>query len=219
MNRFCKTCGRKLIAEQKLFCSCACRSSADKKPRRGCLHCGKTVKKLSNTFCSLRCRLDHNVGNKSPNWRGGRLEVSCPQCGIKFMSKVAALGSPSKFCSKRCYRLWRSAHIFGSKIWNWRGGDCRKGYTRDFNAHLKILIRKRDGFSCRLCGMPSSRVLSVHHIDYDKKNCVEDNLISLCRSCHTVTTNGDRDGWTALFKRIILFSKNVCEKEDVACAL
>jgi 5-methylcytosine-specific restriction endonuclease McrA len=68
-----------------------------------------------------------------------------------------------------------------------------------------IKIRKRDNFECQYCGLTEeqeikkyNRVLCVHHIDYNKENCKESNLISFCLDCHS-KTNGDkkldRDYW------------------------
>ena len=37
-----------------------------------------------------------------------------------------------------------------------------------------------------------------NHIDYDKKNCNSDNLITLCRSCHR-KTNFNRENWIKYF--------------------
>jgi len=44
--------------------------------------------------------------------------------------------------------------------------------------------------------------LSVHHIDYDKMNSNEKNLISLCVSCHG-KTNINRKHWIIFFNGII----------------
>lgn len=56
---------------------------------------------------------------------------------------------------------------------------------------LKERIRKRDNCICQNCGMIQeeclikySRKLDVHHIDGDNSNNVEENMISLCLSCH-----------------------------------
>ena len=43
------------------------------------------------------------------------------------------------------------------------------------------------------------RKLQVHHIDYNKKNNNESNLISLCNGCHGKTDWG-RNEWRAHFK-------------------
>ena len=42
----------------------------------------------------------------------------------------------------------------------------------------------------------------VHHIDYDKKNCDQSNLITLCRT-HNMEVNGNRDFWQPYFEEII----------------
>jgi hypothetical protein len=51
---------------------------------------------------------------------------------------------------------------------------------------LKNYIRNRDKNKCQnpLCKNKTKKNLIIHHIDYDKKNCEEHNLITLCRSCH-----------------------------------
>jgi len=42
----------------------------------------------------------------------------------------------------------------------------------------------------------------VHHIDYNKRNNEETNLISLCKSCHA-DSNYDRDIWKIHFENVI----------------
>jgi len=37
------------------------------------------------------------------------------------------------------------------------------------------------------------------HIDYNKKNCISENLITLCTKCHA-KTNQKRDYWIVYFK-------------------
>ena len=64
-------------------------------------------------------------------------------------------------------------------------------YPKDFNSSLKRKIRKRDNFTCRNCGMTEEehlirykRVLEIHHIDHNKNNNEENNLLTLCRLCN-----------------------------------
>lgn len=53
---------------------------------------------------------------------------------------------------------------------------------------------------CQLCFVPENgRKHEVHHIDYDKKNSHESNLITLCKSCHA-RTSIDRGFWTRHFQ-------------------
>lgn len=79
-------------------------------------------------------------------------------------------------------------------------GEISK-YGVEWTDILKESIRKRDNFTCQICGMVEEEhlivmgeSLNVHHIDYNKKNCILINLISLCRQCHT-RTNFNRDYW------------------------
>ena len=72
----------------------------------------------------------------------------------------------------------------------WKGGISFEPYTQEFNDELKKTVRYRDNYQCQLCGIPeleSGKKLSIHHIDYVKKNCKPFNLISLCTSCHSKT--------------------------------
>jgi hypothetical protein len=90
----------------------------------------------------------------------------------------------------------------GENHHNWLGGD--KDYGAGWTDDLKESIRKRDDFTCQLCGLPQIELtgfykkLHVHHIDYNKKNLNPDNLISLCNRCH-MKTNFNRDYWTNFF--------------------
>lgn len=82
---------------------------------------------------------------------------------------------------------------------NWMGGISFELYISEFNKVLKEYIRARDNFTCQLCGLvQNGHKHCVHHIDYDKKNCNPDNLISLCKKCHT-KTNTNRDWWLLYF--------------------
>ena len=52
-----------------------------------------------------------------------------------------------------------------------------------------------------MCGTKDTK-FHIHHIDYDKKNSVEMNLITLCAKCHS-KTNYKRDNWKTYFKPIM----------------
>ena len=83
---------------------------------------------------------------------------------------------------------------------NWKGGTSRLPYSVDWVKTLKRSIRERDHYQCQICGINQEEVTHhVHHIDYNKKNCNTDNLITLCKSCHT-KTNFNRDYWLNYFK-------------------
>lgn len=66
------------------------------------------------------------------------------------------------------------------------------GYTAEFNESLKEKIREKYNYVCQLCGKhqkDNGRKLDVHHVDYDKKNCNESNLVALCHNCHRDTNH------------------------------
>ena len=95
----------------------------------------------------------------------------------------------------------------GSKCHLWRGGISFAPYSLDWTRALKQSIRERDANTCQLCGIIQvDEAPAVHHIDYDKKNCDQVNLVSLCRSCHTKTTY-NREFWTGLFQTAKLYEK------------
>lgn len=84
---------------------------------------------------------------------------------------------------------------------NWNGGTSCLPYTWDFRKTIKLNIKIRDNYTCNICEKETQK-LAVHHIDYDKNNSDEKNLISLCYSCHS-KTNYHRDNWVVFFSDII----------------
>ncbi len=84
---------------------------------------------------------------------------------------------------------------------NWKGGLTCELYTIDWTKTLRRSIRERDRYTCQLCKtLQSDRAFDVHHIDYNKKNCNPDNLITLCRICH-LKTNYNRKYWINYFNK------------------
>lgn len=69
------------------------------------------------------------------------------------------------------------------------GATCGKN-TKAIH-ELKEKIRKRDNYTCQECEIIQekyekvyNRKLDVHHIDRDDTNNIEENMITLCHSCH-----------------------------------
>lgn len=103
----------------------------------------------------------------------------------------------------------------GEKGNNWQGGKSFEPYSPEFNSLLKEHIRQRDNYRCQECfihqdklftkdckGRMIKQKLSIHHIDFNKKNNHPNNLISLCNSCHQ-QTNWNRDGWIIYYQNKI----------------
>ena len=101
---------------------------------------------------------------------------------------------------KKFYR--ERGNIIGFKKGNklgWKGGISFEPYSIDWTETLKRVIRERDKYLCKVCNLYG---YCVHHIDYDKKNCNLNNLITLCNSCHT-RTNHNRNYWKNYFGKEI----------------
>jgi len=85
-----------------------------------------------------------------------------------------------------------------------RGGDGKsfipkRGYPEEWTVELRASIRDREGYRCLMCGKEQGkRKLSVHHVDYDRWNNDEGNLVALCIACHC-KTNVRRKAWIAFF--------------------
>jgi len=93
----------------------------------------------------------------------------------------------------------------GEKSHFWAGGVYKNPYPSKFNKVLKDKIRKRDNYICVLCGRTEreefeefNRSLSVNHINFNKEDCREKNLNTLCIRCNTKICR-DRDYWTNYF--------------------
>lgn len=80
---------------------------------------------------------------------------------------------------------------------HWKGGISFEPYSIDWTETLKRSIRERDNYTCRICNSYGN---TVHHIDYNKKNCNPINLITLCTKCH-FKTNHNRRYWKQYFKQ------------------
>jgi hypothetical protein len=116
---------------------------------------------------------------------------------------------------KKCYKnkkriCWNKGIKWHKKINNqikekhpnWQGGKSLEKYGEEFNKRLKNIIRERDNQVCMNCGIHREKLkeaLTIHHINYDKKCNLEQNLISLCRNCHGLT-NFNKLYWTTLFQ-------------------
>jgi len=100
-------------------------------------------------------------------------------------------------------------HKFGKGSSNWIDGRSFEPYTQKFNKFLKENIKKIYNFECQLCYVNEkehikkyNKKISIHHIDYNKKNCSMKNLIVLCLKCNS-KVNGNREYWKEFFIRKI----------------
>jgi len=143
-------------------------------------------------------------GKRNPNYKHGKCTIKhfCLDCG----KEINYRNFRCLICSnKNVLRI----RLFGKHHPNWQGGIARLPYPYNFSESLKEYIRNRDNRECQLCHITEkihlklfNRKLIVHHIDYNKKNCKKENLISLCNSCN-IKVNTNRDYYYAYFTYVI----------------
>ena len=161
-------------------------------------HSQKTKEKMS--FIHLRENLSDEILNKMSKSAQGENNHFY---GKHYYGKDNLFYG--KHHTKETKEKMRITHL-GEKAPNWKGGISFEPYTSEFDRQLKELVRNRDSYKCQLCGMPECEnieKLSIHHIDYNKENCLPDNLITLCKICNT-KVNFNRDYWEEHFKEKIL---------------
>ncbi len=98
----------------------------------------------------------------------------------------------------------RVESISGENHYNWMGGISAAPYAPIWiDKRFKAGIRERDSFTCQNpeCRKNDDR-LTIHHVDYCKKNCNPKNLITLCNSCNA-RANFNREFWQAGYAEII----------------
>jgi len=159
---------------------------------RYCKDCGVRLKGFSSRP-SKRCNTCNN-----------RRMLSDPRIRKKIGETHRAFNKTPE--GRRVLEEWRRK-FSGKNSHSWIDGRSYKPYDRRiFNEGKKEEIRKRDGYVCQICGMVEEEhltvygtVLNVHHIDYNKCNCSNENLVSVCKGCNA-RVNFNRAYWTVYFK-------------------
>ncbi len=181
-----------------------------------CENCGKKFKvnkyekRNGRKFCSLECRgekqSERMKGKNNPSWKE-KEKLRCEWCGKIFKIKPS-LSQERRFCSDECYKKWLSENRKGcawldEKNPSWKGGvtDDRRFYGCNWEEQREKRLKK-DRYKCQLCD--SKKDLVVHHkrplrtFDktkedwYKKANDIE-NLITLCRSCHSKQHHNEKE--------------------------
>jgi hypothetical protein len=158
----------------------------------------------------------------------------CPSCAGKY--KFKKYGNPSQkeevknkirntvkaIWERGGYARKRPEHskkMSGSGSPSWIDGRSYDKYPKCFSPELREKIKKRDHYECqgKDCSMTQEehymmygRDIEVHHIDYNRKNCKEINLITLCRQCN-LRANINRDYWQTYYTELI--GNKIGEKE------
>jgi len=174
-----------------------------------CIDCGKKISYNSAIYGNSRChscanKAQHRIGTlnskgkNNPNYKHGKTNNNkCIDCERRIVP-----------IATRCWECSFKLR-FGKNNPNYIDGNGYAPYPLEFNDKLKEKIRKRDNYQCQNCNITESehiivfgKVLCVHHIDYDKKNCKETNLLALCRNCN-IRANYNRDYWKQHYNELM----------------
>lgn len=203
------------------FCSRECYWESEKETKKwnksalGLVHTKETKEKIRQVHLGKRLTEEHkrkignsNIGKKrseevkrkiSIKLKGRKNPEHSRRMKTKMIGNKYALGM--KHTSETKKKLSLASRLENNP--RWLGGKSFEPYNIKWNEKLKEKIRKRDDNICQLCGYHQrefTRKLSVHHIDYNKLNCLEENLISLCLTCHA-RTNSKRIYWKKFFQQ------------------
>lgn len=197
---YCKVCNEPFLSQNKnsKYCDYSCsikdksllNNKGYKNSFYGKYHSEKTKKKISKKQIdnwnngNYNNVIWNNKKENNPNWKGGNY---C-ECG--------ELIHKQRIRCDKCLKKYRK------EIKNKRKN--RNLYPSNWNSIAKK-IRKRDNYKCQnpYCDVHNGYIkLEVHHIDYNKYNCIDENLISICVVCH-IQTNYDRDWHRSFYSEII----------------
>ena len=166
--------------------------------RNRCIDCDKIIYKTSKRCLSCWAKKRHKMGNLNNKGKNnGRYKIG------KYLSNKKCIEC-GRHCSpgaNRCYKCEDKYHaliISGKNNPQYIHGKGNLPYPKEFYK-IRNKIRQRDNYTCQLCYKKGKH---VHHINYDKKNCKKNNLITLCNECN-IRVNANRNYWYAYFKYIM----------------
>ena len=211
----CKCCGKEFTVpygcRDRIYCGRSCQAKSvthsDIRKTSICIICKKEFKHYGERIlCSNACTSKYmriaRIGENNPAYNGNKENKTCVSCGKKFEYSRSGLHKEQTrvFCSLAC------AHKIDIK--NLFLGNSVNPYPAEWSK-IKKLIKERDDHTCQLCGdkentnnHSTNNGHHIHHIDYNKKNLNQQNLIELCQKCHNATHHG-RTFWEIIFSGLI----------------
>lgn len=198
------------IEHGRKFCSHSCRSVFMASTNKGKKTNKPSWNRLGEKPLTQYERVKRYLSKKRE--KAGQKQCACG-CG-ELIPALTAQGKPAKYkvghqpghmetTFKKGRQTWNKG-VFGILSHSFVHGMAFAPYPIEFNRTLREKIRTRDNHTCQLCGIvwETGKRHTVHHIDYNKSNCSETNLITLCNSCN-LRVNFNRATWTQFFSEKI----------------
>jgi len=191
---------------------------------KNCERCGQNFKPESSpeqSYCSRRCFTKSKIKSE-------KILVECENTGCektKEVTKNSFESQKNHYCSTDCFHDDRSRKMTGSENPNWKNGKSFKDYPAEFNKELKEKIRIKYNKTCQICGIAQENLdkkLDVHHLDENKNNLDKNNLVALCRKCHSSMQNSKQAEKLRRSKDTMSYKKgyrreNQCKKTLEKC--
>lgn len=148
------------------YCSLKCKGLAERTEiTRRCEICNKQFTHISSRvnkakYCSNKCRYKSTIGK-------GTTTYTCKHCNKTFKDFKRL---KRVFCSKACV-----------------GKETKKTWKPNYTTVRKTMIYRGMIKECQKCGYNEyPKILGVHHIDENRNNNEQNNLIILCPNCHSI---------------------------------
>ena len=168
----------------------------------GCSTCAADNKKHTVEFIKSEFEKDNYILTSDVYVNAeSKLEYICPEGHVGTITWASwSQGQRCTSCSMEGFSL----RLCGSGNPNWKGGISKEPYCQDWTKEYKNYIKERDGHKCMnlCCNSKNPNGLSVHHIDYNKKNCRKKNLITICRGCNS-SANFNREFYEVWYQAIL----------------
>lgn len=209
MKNNCIDCGKELSRTSYYQHIVRCKSCAaknrPKKERIHCIDCNKELGRNARYNGTKRCRLCYyiriKISKNTPNYKKGNWikKYYCCICKKKISLDSGLLGRG------QCQKCYLKNHKFTKeirKILSLSHGGTGIPYEHNLYPiefhEIRLKILQRDNYICKICNKIGNQ---VHHIDYNKENNKENNLITLCKKCN-IRANYNREKWIKILKKI-----------------
>lgn len=190
-----KTCGicgqeNKSLYGKK-FCGSKCNAENARRigiekfvplPPKLCKRCGEVITgDRRNDFCTQSCSAISN--NLQRGFEARDRRGKCP-CGSNLVDNQL------KYCNRKCWTVYRPQELIAM----WKSGEWDGVTSGDaVSATIRQYIIAKFGNKCTGCGWceinPTTGKVPVtlHHLDGNPRNNVEENLTVMCPNCHSLT--------------------------------